>query len=157
MTTPETSTLPLTTHHVGIQTQDLANSVSWYQDFMGCVPSWSLDTFSELTRDRLPGIRRLTEVALGDLRIHLFERPGDPAPDPAESRTQFQHVCLSVRDADDLVTLRRRWIELFDSGRYTYAVPAGPTEVVEDADGIRSFYAYDVNGLEFEFTWVPAR
>ena len=24
-----------------------------------------------------------------------------------------------------------------------------------DDDGVQSFYAYDVNGLEFEFTYMP--
>ena len=33
---PEASALVL--HHVGIQTNDLANSVDWYQSFFGCEP-----------------------------------------------------------------------------------------------------------------------
>ena len=27
-------------HHVGIQTNDLDNCVSWYQEFFACQPSW---------------------------------------------------------------------------------------------------------------------
>jgi catechol 2,3-dioxygenase-like lactoylglutathione lyase family enzyme len=141
-------------HHVGIQTDDLDNSISWYEDFLGCRQAWSLDRFSELTRSRLPGIRALTEMVLGDLRLHLFERPGRAA-DPAESAIAFQHFCLRVEDPEDLVRLRRRWIELHGSGRYAFAVDEQPTEVVTDDDGVQSFYAYDVNGLEFEFTYVP--
>ncbi|WP_030487094.1 VOC family protein [Micromonospora chokoriensis] len=142
-------------HHVGIQTNDLGNSVSWYEEFLGCKPSWTLEQFSDLTRSRLPGIRTLTELTLGDLRLHLFERPGS-ATDPAISDVRFQHFCLSVDDPEELVRLRDRWIALHASGRYTFAVDEPPTDVVVDADGVQSFYAYDVNGLEFEFTHVPA-
>jgi catechol 2,3-dioxygenase-like lactoylglutathione lyase family enzyme len=141
-------------HHIGIQTNDLDNCVSWYEDFLGCRQVWSLETFSELTRRRLPGIRALTELALGDLRLHLFERRGQ-VPDPTESAVQFQHFCLSVNEPAELEKLRRRWIELYESGRYTFNLTDPPTDVVTDDDGVQSFYAYDVNGLEFEFTFVP--
>ena len=146
---------PSSCHHVAIQTNDLENCSAWYEEFFGCRRSWSLSKFSELTHSRLPGIRRLMEVAVGDVRMHLFERDGRPAPDPAESVTQFQHVCLSVGAAEDLAALRRRWIELFQSGRYSFALTEQPTEVVVDDDGVQSFYAFDVNGLEYEFTYVP--
>jgi len=141
-------------HHIGIQTNDLDNCVSWYEDFLGCQRVWSLDTFSELTRTRLPGIRTLTELALGDIRIHLFERRGRVA-DPTDSAVQFQHFCLCVNEPEELARLRQRWIELYESGRYTFNVPEPPTDVVTDGDGVQSFYAYDVNGLEFEFTFAP--
>lgn len=141
-------------HHVGVQTNDLENSLSWYEAFLGCRRSWTLDHFSDLTRSRLPGIRTLTEIVVGEVRLHLFERPGR-APDPAESAVQFQHLCLHVATAEDLARLRQRWIELFRSGRYSYASGAQPTDVVADSDGIQSFYTYDVNGLELEFTYVP--
>jgi catechol 2,3-dioxygenase-like lactoylglutathione lyase family enzyme len=141
-------------HHVGIQTNDLENSLSWYEAFLGCRRVWTLDRFSELTRSRLPGIRTLTEIVVGEIRLHLFERPGR-VPDPTESAVQFQHLCLHVDAAEDLRTLRQRWIELFQSGRYSYASEEQPTDVVTDSDGIQSFYAYDVNGLELEFTYVP--
>jgi catechol 2,3-dioxygenase-like lactoylglutathione lyase family enzyme len=143
-------------HHVGIQTADLKNSVAWYEDFFGCRPSWSLSEFSPLTHSRLPGIRRLTEMIAGDMRVHLFERNGRPAAVPGTSLTQFQHVCVSASAPEDLVRLRQRWIDLFDSGRYTFALPDQPTEIVTDADGVQSFYAYDVNGLEFEFSYLPS-
>jgi catechol 2,3-dioxygenase-like lactoylglutathione lyase family enzyme len=141
-------------HHVGIQTNDLDNCVSWYEDFLGCRRVWSLDRFSQLTRSRLPGIRTLTELALGDVRLHLFERRGR-IPDPTESTIQFQHFCLCVNEPGALRELRRRWIELYESGRYLFTVHEPPTDVVTDDDGVQSFYAFDVNGLEFEFTYVP--
>jgi catechol 2,3-dioxygenase-like lactoylglutathione lyase family enzyme len=141
-------------HHVGIQTNDIDNCAAWYTQFLGCWPAWSLDRFSELTRSRLPGITMLTEMVVGDVRLHLFERPGRAA-DPAESAVAFQHFCFGVDEPDDLPELRRRWIELYESGRYTFASTEQPTEVVTDDDGVQSFYALDVNGLEFEFTYVP--
>jgi len=140
---------------VGVQTNDLDNSESWYHDFFQCHRTWSLSTFSDLTLQRLPGIRRLSELVVGDVRVHLFERPGHPAVQPGTSITQFQHVCVAVDTPEDLTVFRERWIELFESGRYTYALPDEPTEIVVDADGVQSFYTYDVNGLEFEFTYVP--
>jgi catechol 2,3-dioxygenase-like lactoylglutathione lyase family enzyme len=142
-------------HHVGIQTKDLENSVRWYEDFLRCERAWELDEFSELTRRRLPGIRALTEMVVGSVRIHLFERPGR-ASDPAETAIQFQHFCFCVDAAEELVTLRRRWIDLYESGRYRFALDEQPTDIVVDADGVQSFYAYDVNGLEFEFTFLPS-
>jgi catechol 2,3-dioxygenase-like lactoylglutathione lyase family enzyme len=142
-------------HHFGIQTNDLENSIRWYKDFLGCEQAWTLDRFSELTRSRLPGIRALTEMVVGNVRVHLFERPGR-AFDPAESAIQFQHFCYCVKAPEELVTIRRRWIELYESGQYTFALDEQPTAIVIDADGVQSFYAYDVNGLEFEFTYVPS-
>lgn len=142
-------------HHVGVQTEDIDNSVRWYQEFLGCTPAWTLDRFSELTTSRLPGIRVLTEMVVEDVRIHLFERPGRAAA-PAESAVAFQHVCFCVDEPADLHALRSHWIELHDSGRYSFALAEQPTDIVVDADGVQSFYAYDVNGLEFEFTHTPS-
>jgi catechol 2,3-dioxygenase-like lactoylglutathione lyase family enzyme len=142
-------------HHIGIQTNDLDNALTWYGDFLGLRASWTLDHFSELTTSRLPGIKRLTEVVVGSVRLHLFERPGAPASKPGESLAQFQHVCLAVDSPDDLISLRNRWIDLFRSGRYAFALTDQPSEVVTDDDGVQSFYTYDVNGLEFEFSYVP--
>lgn len=142
-------------HHIGVQTNDLTNSTAWYEAFFGARQSWSLATFSDLTRSRLPGIRRLVEMVIGDVRIHLFERKGREAPAPGVSVTQFQHVGMAVDSPEDLATLHQRWIDLFDSGRFRYAVADQPTPVVTDDGGVSSFYAFDVNGLEFEFTHVP--
>ncbi|HUZ39565.1 MAG TPA: VOC family protein [Streptosporangiaceae bacterium] len=142
-------------HHIGIQTNDLDNSVRWYTDFHGAERVWTLDVFSELTRRRLPGIRELTEMAIGPVRVHLFERAGHTF-DPAESAVGFQHFCFGVAAPEQLEVIRRRWIELYASGRYTFALDEQPTEIVTDDDGVQSFYVYDVNGLEFEFTYVPS-
>jgi catechol 2,3-dioxygenase-like lactoylglutathione lyase family enzyme len=144
-------------HHIGIQTNDLKNATAWYEAFLGCRSSWSLTDFSALTRSRLPGIKELHEVVVGNTRIHLFERAGRPAPQPGESVVQFQHLCLAADSPADLVALRNRWIELYGSGRYTFALSDQPTDIVIDAAGVQSFYTYDVNGLEFEFTYDPGQ
>jgi catechol 2,3-dioxygenase-like lactoylglutathione lyase family enzyme len=139
-------------HHVAIQTSDLDNSLGWYQDFFGGRVSWSLSTFSHLTLSRLPGIRRLVELVVGDIRFHIFERPRHGAN--SQSAPQFQHVCVSVDSQIQLTSWRDRWLDLFASGRYKYAVSDGPSEIVVDASGVHSFYALDVDGLEFEFTYA---
>ncbi|MGI8664906.1 MAG: VOC family protein [Jatrophihabitans sp.] len=144
-------------HHLGIQTTDIDNAARWYEDFLGCRCAWSLTTFSELTTNRLAGITELRELVVGGVRIHLFERPGEPALPPTRSITQFQHVCLAAASPRELVELRERWLELYHSGRYSYALDVQPTEVVVDADGVQSVYLYDVNGLEFEFSYLPGR
>ncbi len=149
---PETG--PTAFHHVGVQTVDLDNALSWYVDFLGAEVAWELTTFSELTRRRLPGIRRLAEIRLGDLRLHLIDRGAvDPPP---TTTAQFQHLCLVVPDSSDLEGYRSRWSELRRSGRYTFVSDEPPTEIVVDADGIRSFYALDPDGLELELTYVPS-
>ncbi|SDH32878.1 Catechol 2,3-dioxygenase [Lentzea fradiae] len=142
-------------HHIGIQTSDLANCVAWYRDFFGCAEKWSLEEFSDLTESRLPGMKRLTEVKVGDLRFHLFERADDIEGLPGGDKVQFQHVCLVVSSPQDLVAWRERWLELHASGRYRFASDEMPTDVVTDADGVQSCYLVDVNGLEFELTYVP--
>lgn len=142
-------------HHVGVQTVDLANSLAWYEDFFGATATWTLTTFSETTVRRLPGITTLTEVVAGPVRIHLFERAGRAAPEPGESVIGVQHVCFAVGSPAELAGWRARWLASYESGRYSFAFTDPPTEVDVDADGVCSFYAYDVNGLEFEFTHVP--
>lgn len=145
-------------HHIGVQTADLDNCISWYQDFFGCRVQWSTDSFSPLTRSRLPGISRLTEVAIAGTRFHLFERQGfeEQAQEQPDGGTHVQHVCLAAGSAPELLTWRRRWIELFESGRYTFRRQEYPTELVTDAQGNKSFYCFDVNGLEFELTHLSA-
>jgi catechol 2,3-dioxygenase-like lactoylglutathione lyase family enzyme len=148
-----TSTLTLTLHHIGVQTTDFDNSVAWYKQFFGCHVNWTLDKFSELTLSRLPGIQRLAELAVGEVRFHVFDRSGLDAP-PLDV-LQFQHVCLRASSADELRRWRDRWNELRDGGEFSFTRPDLPTDIVTDADGIQSFYAFDVNGLEFEFTYLP--
>lgn len=146
-------------HHIAVQTADLDNSVSWYKDFFGCRTTWTLATFSALTLSRLPGITRLTEMVVGEFRVHLFERDPERAGSETSrqnvAKTQFQHVCMRVGSREELERWRQHWRDLFASGHYTFALSEQPTNIVRDEDGVDSFYALDVNGLEYEFTYVP--
>ncbi|MEU6172301.1 VOC family protein [Streptantibioticus parmotrematis] len=142
-------------HHVGVQTSDLDNSLGWYREFFGAEQNWSLEKFSDLTVSRLPGITRLVELAAGDLRFHVFERPDDTPQSPVAEVPQFQHLCLATKSRAEMEEWRDRWTRLYESGRYTFVRDEGPTEVVEDEDGVLSLYVLDVNGLEYEFTYLP--
>lgn len=143
-------------HHLGVQTDDLRNCLDWYVEFFGAEVKWDLDRFSELTRSRLPGIGKLVEVAVGTgLRFHLFDRSAHSGRVPDSEGFQFQHVCLQVDGPAQLDAVRRRWWRLHDSGRFSFVRDEPPTPVVVDDDGVHSLYLLDVNGLEFEFTYVP--
>lgn len=142
-------------HHIGIQVGNFANSLAWYRDFFGARETWSTSEFSPLTVSRLPGVTRLVELAIDDLRLHLFERAHGGEAEPYGNRAQFQHVCLTVSAQDEVARWRQRWLELYHSGAYTFACADQPSEIVRDHDGTESFYCLDVNGLEFEFTFLP--
>jgi catechol 2,3-dioxygenase-like lactoylglutathione lyase family enzyme len=142
-------------HHLGIQTADLDNCVSWYREFFGCKENWSLDKFSELTTSRLPGIVKLVELMTGGTRFHVFERAGKGAEAPGPDSAQFQHVCMEVGSPEEIRAWQRHWTALRESGRYHFTRDEPATEIVTDEDGVQSFYAFDVNGLEYEFTWIP--
>ncbi|WP_406631707.1 VOC family protein [Amycolatopsis sp. WGS_07] len=142
--------------HVGIQTMDLENAVAWYQEFLGGTVSWEMnDGFSALSRQRLPGLARVVEVAAGGIRLHLFTRTAGTHAPPASEANQFQHLCIRVGTAEQLRLWRLRWMQLYESGRYTFVRDEPATEIDIDAQGMQSFYAYDVNGLEVEFTYQP--
>lgn len=142
-------------HHVGVQTTDLANSIAWYQEFFGATEAWSLSRFSELTLSRLPGIGTLVELVCGEVRFHVFDRTGcDPTP-PDVASLQYQHLCLRVRSLAELRGWREHWLTLYRTGKYKFVVAALPTEIVVDDDGVASCYLFDVNGLEFELSYIP--
>ncbi|GAB3501196.1 VOC family protein [Amycolatopsis cihanbeyliensis] len=142
-------------HHLGVQTTDIDNCLEWYLEFFGAQKEWQLDHFSELTQRRLPGIRRLVEISAGDVRIHLFDRAGHSEMQPDPNGFIFQHVCVSVSSPEELGEMRSKWIELYESGRFSFASTEQPTEIVVDDEGVQSLYVYDVNGLEYEISYMP--
>lgn len=142
-----------TYHHVAIQTRNLDNALAWYLDFLGGEVTWLVTDFADLTKRRLPGIRRLAELRSGEMRLHLFDR--GPCSAPSLEGAQFNHLCLSVADPTHLKAYQRRWHVVRDSGKHTFTVDEPPTEILVDESGIQSFYARDTDGLELEFTWVP--
>lgn len=143
-------------HHIAVQTANFEQSIAWYREFFGCETSWTLEKFSDLTLSRLPGITQLAELVVGGIRFHIFSRgAGFDQPPPTDTQ-QFQHICLDAGSADMLATWQQRWREIYDSGRYEFAVDEPATAIVVDDDGIQSFYCRDINGLEYEFTYNPA-
>jgi catechol 2,3-dioxygenase-like lactoylglutathione lyase family enzyme len=142
-------------HHVAVQTADMDVSTEWYQKFFDAEITWTLDTFSQLSMERLPGLSRVTELKAGELRFHLFSRNLLTALPPNPDTNQFQHVCLEVSSPEELRNWRVRWMSIFDSGQFCFAGGTPATEIVTDSDGVQSFYAVDVNGVEFEFTCLP--
>jgi hypothetical protein len=142
-------------NHLGVQTADLDNCLEWYLEFFDAKKNWELGQFSELTLRRLPGIRRLVEISVGGARIHLFDRAGHSGAQPDPNGFVFQHACISVSSPEELTDMRRKWIDLYDSGRFSFASAEQPTEIVVDDDGVQSLYLLDVNGLEYELSYVP--
>lgn len=142
-------------HHIAVQTTRLDNTIRWYMDYFGCEVSWTLTEFSPLTRQRLPGIDRLVELATGAIRFHVFSVGSEQQPPVPPRADQFQHICLPVGSPAALHHWRQKWLALSSSGLYAFARPEPATEIVTDADGMQSFYTYDVNGLEYEFSFIP--
>lgn len=143
-------------HHIGVQTTDLPNSIAWYQEFLGCTVAWEMNGgFSALSHRRLPGLSRLVEMVAGDVRLHLFTLDGAADKPHAADVNQFQHVCLRVETAEELRRWRQRWLALYESDRFVFARREPASEIDIDGQGMQSFYAFDVNGLEYEFTYMP--
>ncbi|QEV05007.1 VOC family protein [Streptomyces prasinus] len=143
-------------HHVGIQTADMESSIAWYSEFFGCTATWTMDGgFSALSHSRLPGISKLTELVVADVRLHLMTCGGGPHEPPPATANRFQHICIAVSSPEELLQWRAHWFSLFESGRYHFATPEPASEIDVDADGMCSFYAYDPNGCEFEFSYFP--
>ncbi|MFI1829219.1 VOC family protein [Streptomyces sp. NPDC020412] len=143
-------------HHVGIQTADMESSIAWYGEFFGCKATWTMDGgFSALSHSRLPGISKLTELVVADVRLHIMTCQGGANEPPPATANRLQHICLAVSSPEELSRWRDHWFTLFESGRYRFARPEPASEIDVDADGMRSFYAYDPNGCEFEFSYFP--
>ncbi|MCE7000412.1 VOC family protein [Saccharothrix sp. S26] len=142
-------------NHIAIQTDDVDATITWYREFLGTTVEWELDTFSELTHARLPGIKRLVELRAGDVRLHVFDRTDHSLRGPGERDYQFQHVGILVDDPRELVRLREQWLRAREATDLKWLRDDPPSEIVTDADGMQSLYVLDPNGLEFEFLYLP--
>ncbi|MFI6216852.1 VOC family protein [Nocardia brasiliensis] len=142
-------------HHLAIQTDDVDATIEWYREFLGATVEWSLDSFSPLTHDRLPGIEKLVELKKGDLRFHVFDRAGHSKDGPDPLGYQYQHVGITVRHPQDLVRLRAQWLQVRERTEIAWARDDPPSDIVTDADGMQSLYVLDPNGLELEFSYFP--
>ncbi|MFL1377189.1 MULTISPECIES: VOC family protein [unclassified Nocardiopsis] len=145
-------------NHIAIQTDDVDATIRWYEDFLDATVEWKLDTFSPLTLERLPGIRKLVELKAGEVRFHVFDRSDHSRSGPSPLDYQFQHLGIEVDDPAHLVELRERWLRVRESStgiRWNRDEP--PSEIVVDSDGMRSLYVLDPNGLEIEFIHFPEK
>lgn len=143
-------------NHVAIQTDDVEATIRWYEQFLGATVEWTLETFSPLTHERLPGVTKLVELKTGNMRFHVFDRDEHTHEGPRPLDFQFQHIGMTVQRPEQLEELRERWIrvrETMNGLRWNRDEP--PTDIVVDADGMRSLYLLDPNGLEFEFIYFP--
>lgn len=138
-------------HHLAIQTDDVDATITWYREFLGATVEWSLDSFSPLTHERLPGIRKLVELKKGDLRFHVFDRAGHSQAGPDPLGYQYQHVGITVDEPEQLVELREQWLRARERVDAGWAREEPPTDIVVDDDGMQSLYVLDPNGLELEF------
>ncbi|ASF07410.1 hypothetical protein NBRGN_061_00150 [Nocardia brasiliensis NBRC 14402] len=142
-------------HHLAIQTDDVDATIEWYREFLGATVEWSLDSFSPLTHDRLPGIEKLVELKKGDLRFHVFDRAEHSKDGPDPLGYQYQHVGITVQHPQDLVRLRAQWLLVRERTEIAWARDDPPSDIVTDADGMQSLYVLDPNGLELEFSYFP--
>jgi catechol 2,3-dioxygenase-like lactoylglutathione lyase family enzyme len=141
--------------HLAVQTANMDACVRWYKEFFGCTESWTMEEFAPLSHKRLPGLLRVTELATPSLKFHIFtRRHGQHEPSVAEAN-QFQHVCVRVDSPAQLRRWRDRWFALLPAYRGLFAVAEPASEIDIDARGVHSFYARDINGLEYEFTCLP--
>ena len=142
-------------NHVAIQVNDLENTLSWYQYFFKCKINWELTKFSQLTIQRLPGIRKIIEIENDFFRFHLFDRINTS---PIERNCiQYQHICFSVDNPIKIDKIKKEWQELFDSKKFRFADNSHITDKIVDGKGVESLYFTDVNGLEFEVTYIPCK
>ena len=142
-------------HHVAIQTSDVAGTIHWYETYLGAESKWTLGSFSETTTNRLPGITCLTELKVGNLRVHVFDRGQLELSPPAPDNHQFQHLGLTVEHPEQLHYLRERWFQVRDAGTYQWQRYGEPSPIATDPDGAASLYVLDPNGLEIEFVFLP--
>lgn len=140
-------------HHVAIQTDAVESTTRWYEEFLEATVEWSLSTFSPLTHSRLPGIEKLVELKVGDLRLHVFDRAGHTQDGPDQLGYQFQHIGITVDRHEDLVELRKRWWQVRERHGIQWRRDEPPSDIVTDDDGMQSLYVLDPNGLELEFIY----
>ena len=116
-------------NHVSISAPDLDESVRFYQDLLG---------LQEIPTPNFGFPVRW--LRLGDLQLHLFQRPGE-AP-------TYHHVGLTVDDFD-AVYLRAREMGILDSTTFGHHMYLLPNENVQ-------LYVRDPGGNLVEIDWPDA-
>lgn len=143
--------------HLAIQIPhgSLNNTVLWYTDFFGCKTNWSqYSSFQPLTHQRVPGIQSIVELECAIFRFHLFER-SNIQESVLMNHIQNHHVGFSVNNSIGIQEIKTKWSKLYYSKKYIFVDDTYITEIIVDDVGVESIYFTDVNGLEFEVTYVP--
>ena len=142
--------------HVGIQTADFDNTVRWYKDFFECAETWSrtAEQLPVAIRRRMPLSTRLVELKKNGVRFHVFDMVKEEKIPPRQL-VHLEHYCVEVDTLKELLALRQRWIDLFESQNYIFSRDDMPTEIISSSDGMQGFYAHDPNGIEIEAFYLP--
>ena len=142
--------------HIAIQVEgkNLANTIKWYADFFECKKNWQQSSdFQPLTLERIPGIQSIAEMESSYFRFHLFSKK--TLNDVVCENIQYHHLGFSVENPSILDKFYEKWIKLHHSNKYYFSKNTYVTEKMIDSLGVESLYFTDVNGLEYELTYVP--
>lgn len=143
--------------HLAIQIPvgSLNNTILWYTDFFDCKQNWSqYSDFQPLTRQRIPGIKSIVELESRLFCFHLFES-SEIHEKVLKNHIQNHHLGFSVKTSNEIDQIIEKWNKLYQSQRYLFVQNAYITNKIRDSVGVESAYFTDVNGLEFEITYVP--
>lgn len=142
--------------HIAIQTNDFDNTISWYKDFLACEEKWykKREELPVAIQNRMPYSSQLMELQTSEIRFHIFDIVV-PFSEQSRKALQIEHYCLEVDTLDELHQLRSRWIELFQSGKYSFMRNDMVSEVIPSSHGMNGFYAHDPNGIELEIFHLP--
>ena len=72
-----------------------------------------------------------------------------------KNHIQNHHLGFSVKTSNEIDQIIEKWNKLYQSQRYLFVQNAYITNKIRDSVGVESAYFTDVNGLEFEITYVP--
>lgn len=142
--------------HLAIQVEgrNLENTVKWYADFFECKKNWQQSSdFQQLTLDRIPGIQTIVELESSYFRFHLFSKK--ILGRAFYENIQYHHIGFAAKSSNILDGFRKRWIRLQESKKYYFFKNTYVTEKIIDSLGVESLYFTDVNGLEYELTYIP--
>lgn len=94
-------------HHAAISTPDLARSVRFYTEVVGCQEAWAFNwEAGSAEADAMTGLKdsaaHAVMLKLGDSFLEIFEF-GSPTPTPSDPNRPvcdhgITHVCLQVED-----------------------------------------------------------
>lgn len=143
--------------HLAIQipSNKIKNTIDWYTEFFNCKHIWTQSTsFAPLTLSRIPGILKIVELESSFFRFHIFTKEV-VNNSTVEEYTQYHHLGFSVNSSNELLFLIEKWKKLHISKKFVFVEGAYVTDLLIDAIGIESIYFTDVNGLEYEVTYIP--